>query len=207
MGVNAETCLRTNSQLWHKKLWRGFELQAWWVNLGGTFGWKIKLRLEFVAQAVASGRGAGAVAEEVDFTATKHQASRAQLWCHSATTLPPQLCGATSSHDTIAPDQRPRYYGRAHHRAACIPRHSPHQSLLRRQLPLACYSATCGPRHAIPNALKKCAYFDHGDGYATIHEEDTRKKIQFPAWIFTTQLVHCTEIKLFLPEHTAILMI
>ena len=71
MGVNAKTCLRTNSQLWHKKLWRGFELQAWWVNLGGTFGWKIKLRLEFVAQAVASGRGAGAVAEEVDFTATK----------------------------------------------------------------------------------------------------------------------------------------
>ena len=86
-------------------------------------------------QAVASARGAGAVAEEVDFTATKHQASRAQLWCH---------------YDTMAPDQRPRYYGRAHHRAACIPHHSPHQSLLRRQLPLACYSATCGPLHAIP---------------------------------------------------------
>ena len=152
MGVNAKTCLRTNSQLWHKKLWRGFELQAWWVNLGGTFGWKIKikLRLEFVAQAVASARGAGAVAEEVDFTATKHQASRAQLWCHYGTTPPPQLCGATSSHDTIAPDQRPRYYGRAHHRTACMPHHSPHQSLLRRQLPIACYGATCGPRHAIP---------------------------------------------------------
>ena len=79
-----------------------------------------------------------------------HQASRAQLWCHYGTILPPQLCGATSSHDTMAPDLRPRYYGRAHHRTTCMPHHSPHQSLLRRQLPIACYSATCGPRHAIP---------------------------------------------------------
>ena len=79
------------------KPWRDF-----WVKN------KNKTEVEFVAQAVASARGAGAVAEEVDFTATKHQASRAQLWCHYGTILPPQLCGATSSHDTMAPDQRPR---------------------------------------------------------------------------------------------------